>query len=64
MAIDSKNLVGAGLALAIVGIAAWATSALMSSSSPVATPTSAIEVRPLAFSVDGQDQPAPSESGK
>jgi hypothetical protein len=61
MAIDSKNLVGAGLALAIVGIAAWATSMLMSTPS---TPAGTIEIRPLAFTADAPENTAPADASK
>lgn len=49
MTIDSKNLVGAGLALAIVGLAAWGSSVLMN---PPRERTGVVEVRPLIFTVD------------
>ena len=56
MTIDSRNLVGAGLALAIVGLAAWGSSVLLN---PSQERIGTVEVRPLVFSVDG---PSTSES--
>jgi hypothetical protein len=50
MTIDSRNLVGAGLALAIVGLAAWGSSVLLQ---PSHDRVGTIEVRPLVYSVDG-----------
>lgn len=50
MTIDSRNLVGAGLALAIIGLAAWGSSVLMQ---PNHNRVGTIEVRPLVYSVDG-----------
>jgi hypothetical protein len=50
MTIDSRNLVGAGLALAIVGLAAWGSSVLLQ---PSQERIGTVEVRPLMFSVDG-----------
>ena len=49
MTIDSRNLVGAGLALAIVGLAAWGSTVLMS---PAHERAGTVEVRPLIFSVE------------
>ena len=48
MTIDSRNLVGAGLALAIIGLAAWGSSVLLKSPER----TGVVEVRPLIFSAD------------
>jgi hypothetical protein len=59
MTIDSRNLVGAGLALAIVGLAAWGSSVLFN---PTHERTGTVEVRPLIFSVDeAKTGPAPSK---
>ena len=60
MTVDSRNLVGAGLALAIVGLAAWGSSVLLS---PSHDRIGTVEVRPLVFSVDGPAA-APSDSAK
>ncbi len=49
MTVDSRNLVGAGLALAIIGLAAWGSSVLLS---PQAEVKGTVEIRPLIFSVD------------
>lgn len=59
MTIDSKNLVGAGLALAIIGLAAWGSTVLL-------TPErrGVVEVRPLIFSVDAQHTASTSEPAK
>ncbi|HTE41131.1 MAG TPA: hypothetical protein VK629_09880 [Steroidobacteraceae bacterium] len=59
MTIDSRNLVGAGLALAIVGLAAWGSSVLFTPSQHERTGT--VEVRPLIFSVDDA-KTGPSEA--
>ena len=48
MTIDSRNLVGAGLALAIIGLAAWGSSVLLKGPER----NGVVEVRPLIFSVD------------
>ena len=58
MTIDSRNLVGAGLALAIVGLAAWGSSVLLAP----AERTGTVEVRPLIFS-DAPATPA-AQDGK
>jgi hypothetical protein len=58
MTIESRNLVGVGLALTIVGLAAWGSSVLLSP--PERTGT--VEVRPLAFSVD--ESKTGTDSGK
>jgi hypothetical protein len=50
MTIDSRNLVGAGLALAIVGLAAWGSTVLLN---PTQERIGTVEVRPLIYSVDG-----------
>jgi hypothetical protein len=60
MTIDSRNLVGAGLALAIVGLAAWGSSVLLT---PAHERTGTVEVRPLLFSVD-ESQRLASEQPK
>ena len=61
MTIDSKNLVGAGLALAIVGLAAWGSSVLFNQPHErVGT----VEVRPLIFSVDNTDHAPPADTSK
>jgi hypothetical protein len=49
MTVDSRNLVGAGLALAIIGLAAWGSSVLLS---PQPELKGTVEVRPLVFSAD------------
>jgi hypothetical protein len=49
MTVDSRNLVGAGLALAIIGLAAWGSSVLLA---PKPELKGTVEVRPLLFSVD------------
>lgn len=49
MTVDSRNLVGAGLALAIIGLAAWGSSVLLA---PKPEVHGTVEVRPLIFSVD------------
>jgi hypothetical protein len=49
MTVDSRNLVGAGLALAIIGLAAWGSSVLLAPKSEL---RGTVEVRPLVFSVD------------
>ena len=61
MTIDSRNLVGAGLALAIVGLAAWGSSVLMN---PPHERTGTVEVRPLIFSVEESQKLAGSEQHK
>jgi len=59
MTIDSRNLVGAGLALAIVGLAAWGSTVLLN---PSQERVGTVEVRPLVFSVDGPNSATSSES--
>jgi hypothetical protein len=49
MTVDSRNLVGAGLALAIIGLAAWGSSVLLA---PQPELKGTVEIRPLIFSVD------------
>ena len=49
MTVDSRNLVGAGLALAIIGLAAWGSSVLLA---PKQELKGTVEIRPLIFSVD------------
>ena len=49
MTVDSRNLVGAGLALAIIGLAAWGSSVLLA---PKTEMKGTVEIRPLIFSVD------------
>ncbi len=49
MTVDSRNLVGAGLALAIIGLAAWGSSVLLA---PKPELKGTVEIRPLIFSVD------------
>ncbi|MBC7982818.1 MAG: hypothetical protein H7Y02_03090 [Candidatus Obscuribacterales bacterium] len=61
MTVDSKNLVGAGLALAIVGLAAWGSNVLMN---PAIERKGTVEVRPLIFSVDTATRPASAEPAK
>ena len=46
MTVDSRNLVGAGLALAIIGLAAWGSSVLLA---PKPELKGTVEVRPLVF---------------
>jgi len=61
MTIDSRNLVGAGLALAIVGLAAWGSTVLMSPSHERA---GTVEVRPLIFSVEESQKLSSAEQSK
>jgi hypothetical protein len=61
MAVDSKHLVNAGVALAIIGFAAWATSVLLTAPTPSA---STVEIRPLSFSVENPDHASPADSAK
>lgn len=53
MTIDSRNLVGAGLALALVGLAAWGSTVLFNKPAEHA---GTVEVRPLIFSVESAPQ--------
>ena len=59
MTVDSRNLVGAGLALAIIGLAAWGSSVLLA---PKPELKGTIEVRPLVFSVDEKPSTASDNS--
>ena len=43
MTVDSRNLVGAGLALAIIGLAAWGSSVLLA---PKPELKGTVEIRP------------------
>jgi hypothetical protein len=61
MTIDSRNLVGAGLALAIVGLAAWGSSVLINSQHER---TGTVEVRPLIFSVEESQKLSSTEQPK
>ena len=61
MTIDSRNLVGAGLALAIVGLAAWGSSVLLS---PPKERTGTVEVQPLIFSVEESQQLSSADAAK
>lgn len=61
MTIDSRNLVGAGLALAIVGLAAWGSSVLLS---PAKERTGVVEVQPLIFSVEESQKLSNAEPAK
>jgi hypothetical protein len=58
MTIDSRNLVGAGLALAIIGLAAWGSSVLLKGPER----TGVVEVRPLIFSADETPKMAADQS--
>lgn len=59
MTVDSRNLVGAGLALAIIGLAAWGSSALLTPKSEL---KGTVEVRPLVFSTDEKQSIAAEKS--
>jgi hypothetical protein len=61
MTIDSRNLVGAGLALAIVGLAAWGSTVLMN---PAHERAGTVEVRPLIFSVEESQKLSSAEQPK
>ena len=61
MTIDSRNLVGAGLALAIVGLAAWGSSVLLSQPKER---TGTVEVQPLIFSVEESQKLSNAEPAK
>jgi hypothetical protein len=60
MTLDSRNIIGAGLALAIVGLAAWGSSVLLNPPTRVGT----VEVRPLSFAVDESNTPVSVETKK
>jgi len=49
MTIDSKNLVGAGLALAVVGLTIWGSTVFLSSAHEK---TGTVEIRPLIIPAD------------
>ena len=59
MTLDSRNLVGAGLALAIVGLAAWGSTVLFAKPER----SGVVEVRPIIFSVE-ESQKLNSEQPK
>jgi hypothetical protein len=61
MTIDSRNLVGAGLALAIVGLAAWGSTVLLN---PPQERKGTVEVRPLLFSVEESQRLSSAEQPK
>jgi hypothetical protein len=61
MTIDSRNLVGAGLALAIVGLAAWGSTVLMH---PQQERKGMVEVRPLMYSVEDSQRLSSTEPSK
>jgi hypothetical protein len=61
MTIDSRNLVGAGLALAIVGLAAWGSTVLLK---PAHERAGTVEVRPLIFSVEESQALSSAEQPK
>lgn len=61
MTIDSRNLVGAGLALAVVGLAAWGSTVLMK---PASERAGTVEVRPLIFSVEESHRLTSTEQAK
>ena len=61
MTIDSRSLVGAGLALAIVGLAAWGSTVLFNQPER----SGVVEVRPIIFSVeDSQKLAAENQKNK
>jgi hypothetical protein len=61
MTIDSRNLVGAGLALAIVGLAAWGSTVLLN---PPQERKGMVEVRPLMYSVEDSQRLSSTEQSK
>jgi hypothetical protein len=61
MTIDSRNLVGAGLALAIVGLVAWGSTVLLK---PAHERAGTVEVRPLIFSVEESQTLSSAEQPK